>query len=195
MLSASAEPALSQEFTLDSKNFTTPSWTRLTRLMAEMQDASQPYSINMTVNGDPRTQMGFAWFTNPEVKSGKVQIVAKADAKAEDFANPDLILDATSADVKDLNYVTAKNYVDGIEANAKRSYTSHKALATTLKAGTTYSFRVGTEQGWSEIGHFTTASDSYSAEKGYSFIYMTDTQAQNDEMFDVSQKTAHAAQQ
>lgn len=155
MLSASAEPALSQEFTLDSKNFTTPSWTRLTRLMAEMQDASQPYSINMTVNGDPRTQMGFAWFTNPEVKSGKVQI----------------------------------------EANAKRSYTSHKALATTLKAGTTYSFRVGTEQGWSEIGHFTTASDSYSAEKGYSFIYMTDTQAQNDEMFDVSQKTAHAAQQ
>lgn len=72
MLSASAEPALSQEFTLDSKNFTTPSWTRLTRLMAEMQDASQPYSINMIVNGDPRTQMGFAWFTNPEVKSGKV---------------------------------------------------------------------------------------------------------------------------
>ena len=71
------------------KNFTTPSWTRLTRLMAEMQDASQPYSINMTVNGDPRTQMGFAWFTNPEVKSGKVQIVAKADATAEDFANPD----------------------------------------------------------------------------------------------------------
>lgn len=53
LLSASAEPALSQEFTLDSKNFTTPSWTRLTRLMAEMQDASQPYSINMTVNGDP----------------------------------------------------------------------------------------------------------------------------------------------
>ena len=48
--------------------------------------------------------------------------------------------------MKDLNYVTAKNYVDGIEANAKRSYTSHKALATTLKAGTTYSFRVGTEQ-------------------------------------------------
>lgn len=45
--------------------------------MAEMQDASQPYSINMTVNGDPRTQMGFAWFTNPEVKSGKVQIVAR----------------------------------------------------------------------------------------------------------------------
>lgn len=36
LLSASAEPALSQEFTLDSKNFTTPSWTRLTRLMAEM---------------------------------------------------------------------------------------------------------------------------------------------------------------
>lgn len=194
LLSASVEPALSQEITLDSKSFTTPSWTRLTRLMAEMQNASQPYSINMTVNGDPCTQMGFAWFTNPEVKSGKVQIVAKADATADDFVNPDLTIEATSADVKDLNYVTSKNYVAGIEANAKRSYTSHKALATRLQTGTTYSFRVGTEQGWSEIGHFTTASASYGPQEGFSFIYITDTQAQNDEMFDVSQKTAHAAQ-
>lgn len=189
MLSASA-----QEISLNQDNYTVPSWTRLTRLMAEMQSASQPYSINMTLNGDPTTRMAFAWFTNSSVKTGKVQIVLKADASVEDFSKPDITIDAVSADVKGLNYVTSKNGVEGIEANTKRSYTSHKALAKDLKPGTTYSFRVGNEEGWSEIGHFTTAAESYDKKEGFSFIYITDTQAQNDGMFDVSQKTAHAAQ-
>ena len=67
MLSASA-----QEISLNQDNYTVPSWTRLTRLMAEMQSASQPYSINMTLNGDPTTRMAFAWFTNSSVKTGKI---------------------------------------------------------------------------------------------------------------------------
>lgn len=194
LLSVCSSPALAQELTLNSKNYYTPSWTKLTRLMAQMQNASQPYSINMTVNGDPKTQLGFAWFTNPEIKNGKLQIVEKADASDADFANPTLTVEATSSEVKDLNYVIAKNKVEGIEANSKRSYTSHKALASKLKPATSYSFRVGNEQGWSEIGHFTTAAESYSKEEGFSFIYITDTQAQNDEMFNVSQKTVHTAQ-
>lgn len=194
LLTAGMNTAMAQELNLNSKDFTTPSWTKLTRLVAEMQKATQPYSINMTINGDPKTQMGFAWFTNPDVTAGKVQIIEKADASESDFSTAALIFDAASADVKDLNYVIAKNYVNGIEANSKRSYTSHKALATGLKPGTAYSFRVGNEKGWSEIGHFTTASDSYDKKEGFSFIYITDTQAQNDEMFNVSQKTAHAAQ-
>ena len=193
LLSTGVSPVCAQQLTLDAKNYTTPSWTKLTRLMTQMQSASQPYSINMTVNGDPKTQLGFAWFTNPDVKKGKLQIVEKADAAEADFAQSTLTVEAVSADVKDLNYVIAKNNVEGIEANSKRSYTSHKALAVTLKPGTTYSFRVGNEDAWSEIGHFTTAAESYKTE-GFSFIYITDTQAQNDGMFDVSQKTAHAAQ-
>lgn len=192
VISANALPMMAQQITIDPASLTTPSYTKLVRLMQEMQPATQPYSINMTVNGDPTTRMAFAWFTNPNVKAGKVQIVAKADATADDFAQPTLTINATSADVKDLNYVIAKNYVSGIEANEKRSYTSHKALATDLTPGTTYSFRVGNDEGWSEIGHFTTASTTY--DNGYSFIYITDTQAQNDQMFDVSQKTVHAAQ-
>lgn len=194
LLSASVQPVLAQELTLNAKNYTTPSWTKLTRLMAEMQQASQPYSINMTINGDPQTQLGFAWFTNPEVTNGQLQIVEKADASETDFATPTLSIDAISAQVNDLNYVIAKNKVEGIEANSKRSYTSHKALAVNLKPGTTYSFRVGNDKGWSEIGHFSTAAETYDKNEGFSFIYITDTQAQNDEMFDVSQKTAHAAQ-
>ena len=63
----------------------------------------------MTLNGDPTTRMAFAWFTNSSVKTGKVQIVLKADASVEDFSKPDITIDAVSADVKDLNYVTSKN--------------------------------------------------------------------------------------
>lgn len=193
-LSACMMPVAAQEITIDAANLSTPSYTKLLRLIATMQPATQPYSINMTVNGNPATQLAFAWFTNQTVKSGMVQIVAKADATADDFATPTFTLNATSTAVNDLNYVIAKNYVEGIEANTKRSYTSHKALATGLTPATTYSYRVGNENGWSEIGHFTTAATSYSKEDGFSFIYITDTQAQNDGMFDVSQKTVHAAQ-
>lgn len=193
LLSAGTISAAAQAITVNEADFTTPSYTRLVRLMAEMQPSTMPYSINMTVNGDPSTRMAFAWFTNSGIKDGKVQIVAKADAKAEDFASPLLVVNAVSADVKDLNYVIAKNNVDGVEANSKRSYTSHKALATGLAPATTYSYRVGNDDGWSEIGSFTTASSSYDTGEGYHFIYITDTQAQNDEMFSVSQKTVHTA--
>ena len=52
------------------------------------------------------------------------------------------------------------------------------------------SFRVGKEGSWSEIGTFTTAP---AAKDGFSFIYITDTQANTKEMFDISQKTVHTA--
>lgn len=190
-----AQPMMAQNVpAMNESDYSVPSWTRLRSVLSELQSATLPYSINMTLNGDPSSRMAFAWFTNPTVKTGKVQIVAKADAVEADFATPLMTLDATSADVKDLNYVIAKNNVPGMEANTKRSYTSHKALAANLTPGTTYSYRVGNEGGWSEIGHFTTAQTQYDAREGYSFIYITDTQAQNEGMFDVSQKTVHTAQ-
>ncbi len=192
-LSAALLSANAQEVTLNPADYTTPTWTQLKRVMAGLQSAKMPYSINMTYNGDPTTRMAFAWFTNPDVKSGKVQIVLKNGDEKPDFSNPTLELTATSAEVKDLNYVNSKNGVEGIEANTKKSYTSHKALATGLKPATTYYFRVGNDEGWSEAGSFTTAATSYSKEEGFSFVYITDTQAQNDEMFDVSQKTVHTA--
>ncbi|WP_455584850.1 fibronectin type III domain-containing protein [Bacteroides sp.] len=194
-LSAMPQTSVAQDIpALKQSDYTVPTWTLLRKAVSELTSSAQPYSINMTVNGDPCTRMAFAWFTNPTMKTGKVQIVANADAKESDFATPTLTLDATSSDVKDLNYVIAKNGVAGIETDTKMSYTSHKALAENLTPGTTYSYRVGNEDGWSEIGHFTTAQRQYDVKEGYSFIYITDTQAQTDEMFDVSQKTVHAAQ-
>lgn len=193
LLSASLCGASAQEITLNPADYTTPTWTQLQRVMAGLQSGKLPYSINMTYNGDPTTRMAFAWFTNPEVKNGKVQLVVKNGDEAPDFSQPALEIAATSLEVKDLNYVNSRNNVEGIEVNSKKSYTSHKALATGLEPATTYYFRVGNEEGWSETGSFTTAAPSYDEKQGFSFVYITDTQAQDDEMFDVSQKTVHAA--
>ncbi len=192
VMAATGQQAAAQEVpAMKAADYTVPSWTKLTRLLSTLQPASQPYSINMTVNGDPATRMAFAWFTNPTVKTGKVQIVKKANAAAEDFAAPDIIVEATTKDVEGLNYSIAKNMLEGIEPGTKADYCSHKAIATGLLPATAYSYRVGNENGWSTIGSFCTAP--VGKDDRYSFIYITDTQAQNDQMFDVSQKTVHAA--
>lgn len=177
--------------TLSQNDFSIPAWTRLQRLVATMPQASAPFDINMTVNGDPSTRMGFAWFTNPCVTDGQVQIVAKPRATDADFANPDFTFTAVSSEVKGLNYSIEKNKLDGVEPNQKIDYTSHKAVAVGLSPATTYSFRVGKAGAWSETGSFKTASGKN--DESYSFIYITDTQAQNDDMFNVSQKTLHTA--
>jgi hypothetical protein len=58
--------------------------------------------------------------------------------------------------------------------NSKRSYVSHKALATGLKANTAYSYRVGFEGAWSEIQYFETAP---ATPEPYTFLYFTDPQS------------------
>ena len=187
----SASAATDRTITLSQNDFSVPAWTQLQRLVATMPSASTPFSINMTVNGDPSTRMGFAWFTNIGVSDGQVQILAKAGATDADFANPDFTFPATSSEVKGLNYSIEKNKLSGIEPNQKVDYTSHKAVAAGLAPATTYSYRVGKDDAWSEIGSFTTAPGQ--KDESYSFIYITDTQAQYDGMFDVSQKTVHTA--
>lgn len=179
-----------EQLVFNEKDFSVPSWTQLRRTISKMTSSSTPYCINMTLNGNPTSEMAFAWFTNETCSNGWIQIVEKADAKVEDFATA-LSVEANHTLVKDLNYSIKKNNIEGVTPNEKKSYYSHKVKVTGLKPGTEYSYRVGTEDGWSEIGRFVTAKKTY--ENGYSFIYITDTQAQNDEMFDVSQNTVHIA--
>lgn len=187
----SSGPLVAQEtVTLNKADYSVPAWTRLTRFINGLEAADAPFSINMTVNGDPTSRMAFAWFTNSATNNGKIQVVEGHATSESDFSNA-LAFDATSALTSELNYSTAKNMLDGIEPNRKVAYTSHKGIATGLKPATTYSFRVGTEGAWSEIGTFSTAAPSYP--DGYEFIYITDTQAQNDEMFGVSEKTVRTA--
>lgn len=193
MVAAAALQSSAQQLTVDLSRYATPTATRLARTLAAMEDAATPYSINMTVNGDPCSRMAFAWFTNPEVTTGKVQIVKGHADSEEAFAAPEMEIEAVSQATPSLNYTVPKNFVEGVEPGSRHVYTSHKALATGLQPDTEYSWRVGTEQGWSTVGHFRTAPQDNA--NGYDFIYITDTQAQNDEMFDISQRTVHAARE
>lgn len=184
-------PMSSQTMELNLNSFSRPAATELMRKITNSQSSNAPYSINMTINGDPSQQMAFAWFTNPSMPTGEVQLIAKGNASEEDFSKPDLVIKSVDILIENLNYSIEKNGLKGIEPNQKVDYMSHKALATGLQPSTQYSWRVGSEGNWSEIGSFTTASGEKNEE--YSFIYITDTQAQNDDMFQISQQTVHTA--
>ena len=197
---------------LNEANYTVPSWTLLRRAvknattlndstsMIALQKAldglkskEMPYSIVMCINGDPTSRLGFAWFTNAGTTGGKVEIIKGIALGDSAFNSPKVSFDAICAEVPELNYSNKSNNLlalADIADNSKRSYTQHKALAAGLIPNTTYSYRVGKEGAWSETGTFTTAK---SGKDAFSFIYSTDPQANTDEMFDISQKTTHAA--
>jgi len=205
---------------LTEVNFTIPSWTLLKRAATSvkalrtdssatafaLRDSSttaslqialnglkvsnMPYNVCMSLNGAPTTNMGFAWFTNSGVTDELVQIVAGSSV---DFSAPAFSITSTGTPITK-NYCVSQNLLPslaGIANNTQKSYVSNKALVTGLTPNTTYSFRVGKNGAWSEVGSFTTAKTN---KDKFSFIYTTDPQAQTVEMFDISQKTTHAAQ-
>ena len=195
VLTSAAGGACAQSIgSLNPADYTVPTWTKLVAAYKQLQSAQTPYSINMVVNGDPRTRVGFNWFTNPTGEAGEVQVVEKDGAQEADFAAAGVL--TFKADKRDasLNYYSSKNQEEinrtGIQVGETRSYTAHKSVAIGLKPGTTYSFRVGSSAAWSAIGSFTTAKDDKSS---FSFIYIADTQANTADMFDISQKTVHRA--
>ena len=166
---------------------------------APLVPREQPYCMVATINGDPKTRMGFCWFTNEGVTNGEVQIIAKANATEEDF-NREISnhksqitnVAATATTTPPLHYAISSSGIlkkAKIDKNTAFRYVSHKALAQNLTPGTDYSYRVGYEGHWSEIGHFRTAD----AEQGeFSFIYMTDSHIQDKEYVDAARLCADA---
>ena len=185
---ASMAPARKQtrpeDYTLyTSVDYTVPSFiAHLLDSSVPLQDKHDPYCVVATINGDPRTQMGFCWFTNEGVKEGKVEIIPTVNRRSTDSQSlePYNVV-ATATTTVPLHYAISSSGIlkaAKIDKNTAFRYESHKALATGLKPGTEYSYRVGYEGHWSEIGHFRTADE----EQGeFSFIYMTDSHIQNKE--------------
>jgi len=140
---------------------------------------NKPFDLIVTVNGNPETQMGVAWFTYPGAKTSQLQLLVGVGKNAADFQGVGLLVfSATKKTIKDANYTSTK---------VKKSFESHKALATGLTADTAYSYRAGnTTDGWSDICTFTTAS---SDPKTFRFIYVTDPQASSTASFKVSANT------
>jgi acid phosphatase type 7 len=197
---------------LKEADYTVPSWTLLKRVqttiaatptyetlaslksqVATMGSSEKPYNVCMSINGDPKSRLGFTWYTNVGIKPGVVQIVKGKVSDVSAFASPLQVLNADTLNLYNVNYTVSGNDLSslaGIANNSKRNYTSHKALSTGLESNTLYSYRVGYDGNWSEVGTFTTAP---AAGDPYSFLYIADTQANNDMYFSVSEKTVKTA--
>ena len=157
-----------------------------------LQPYQAPYDVVVNINGDPKTQMAFAWFTNETMKEGKVQLVAKANATEADFANATTI-DAATETTKPLPYAVDDSGIlwkAKMDKDQAHTYTTHKAIATGLTPNTTYTYRVGVDGYWSEMGTFITAPAT--AEE-FSFIYMSDSHIMTQEYIDDANAAARAA--
>jgi len=161
--------------------------------VAALKTKEYPYCMVATINGDPKTRMGFCWFTNDSIFDGEVQIVAKAAATEADFGGEVIRVPATPTRTKALCYGGIASYIvdaTGIGRKEKFRYISHKALAENLTPGTEYSWRAGTEGHWSEIGQFRT-EDANQGE--YCFLYMSDSHIMNKEYINEARRCAIAA--
>lgn len=174
------------------------SLVKMNARIAELQPKQMPYNQIATINGDPATHMGFCWFTNGDINSGKVQLIAKANATAADFAGTDVIEVNAETTPAHLHYTPVQASESpkydictaaGLPRDTYFDYLSHKALATNLQPGTIYSWRVGFDNYWSEIGQFVTKD----AEQGdFSFVYMTDSHIQDAEYIEQANRCAKA---
>jgi len=163
--------------------------------VAGLQPKEQPYNMVATINGDPKTRMGFCWFTNEGITDGVVQLVPMANATADDFeaGNGLITVEATPTTTRVLRYSGKCTYIvnaSGIKANIRYKYVSHKALAENLTPGTAYSWRVGYAGHWSDIAQFHTED----AEQGeYSFLLMSDSHIMNKTYVNKARRCALAA--
>ena len=168
-------------------------------MIDELQPKEQPYNQIATIYGDPATHMGFCWFTNGGITEGKVELIPQANATATDFATCDCVISipATTTNAT-LHYTPIQASESpkydictaaGLPRNTKFNYVSHKAQATELTPGTTYSWRVGYDGHWSEIGQFVTKE----ANQGdFSFVYMTDSHIQDYKYIKQARRCAEA---
>jgi hypothetical protein len=168
--------------------------------------ANHPYNVSLTFNGSPTSNIGITWYTNGGVTDQMIEVYEGVIANPSGAPKQNMpgaipvanalvsTSSATSANLTNLNYNVSSNSLTslaGIASSSKKTYTSNKVLVSDLSPNTTYSYRVGTPGAWSDYGTFTTAKNN---KEPFSFIYYTDTQANTVENFDISEKTAKAAQ-
>lgn len=183
-------------------DYTIPSWTEYQRAVTALQKAEaalitkkMPFNVNTAINGNPATQFGITWYTNAGVTGTKLQVI---EGNSGDFSTPLREINAAETVLSDVMYVSlGSNNNDlvaktGFTKGETRSYISNKVLLDGLSSNTTYSYRVGGLDGnWSDVYSFTTAKSN---KDEFSFIYITDTQSNTDEMFEISRKTVATAQ-
>lgn len=126
-----------------------------------------PEQVVCTPYGDLKTQVGFSWITSQNNSASMVDIVERKgpvpnfDGAIRFTANDGA---ATEGDGKD------------------DTWRWHKIVATGLKPGTTYQYRVGDGTNWSDAGEFSTSPETMPAE-GFTFLQVNDPQASLESSF------------
>ena len=165
---------------------------------AQLVNKEEPYNMIANINGDPKTRMAFAWFTNEGVEQGVVELLPFANSEESDFEEAEedgsvITINATPTTTKPLRYAVSTSGIlkaAALDTKTSFKYVSHKAIAENLEPGKTYSWRVGYPGHWSEIAQFRTKD----AEQGeFSFIYMSDSHIQNQDYVDNARWCATAA--
>lgn len=123
---------------------------------AVYQTTGVPDQIILSWTGDTKTTQTIAWRTGSSVTGGKVQYMKESE-RTDDFSGA---LEQTA--------VCGEVYA---------GYNHFEAELNNLAPGTSYVYRVGSENGWSEAGAFTTAADT----DQFSFMYMGDVHIGYDE--------------
>ncbi|SHO62061.1 purple acid phosphatase family protein [Algoriphagus zhangzhouensis] len=114
-----------------------------------------PHHVKLTWETSPSTSQAVSWRTSDEIKSGTVEYVK---ATASPFFE---------VDVRQISAETDTLTSDD------RTWAYHQANITGLEPGTTYSYRVGSGDFWSEWSEFTTAIGT---DEPFKFIYFGDVQ-------------------
>ena len=109
-----------------------------------LQPYQAPYDVVVNINGDPKTQMAFAWFTNETMKEGKVQLVAKANATDLNSHASDTELHISESEREywnaksdfsgSYNDLTNKPTIPSIDGLATEDYVDEKVGAITVES-------------------------------------------------------------
>lgn len=115
--------------------------------------------ISCTMYGDTKTQRGFTWFTEKGCDTA-IQVVTNAQYILRGFNGAETLTG---------------------EVFEWQGYFGHKVVVSNLKPGTTYRYRVGTDDKnqWSRVGTFVTDD----GDGKFSFLTITDVQASSLENF------------
>ena len=134
-----------------------------------------PKLINMTFNGDPKTSIGFAWYTDTTTDT-KVEVVEASQIQGNEFPK-DKATVYSGLTEKVSTYMGKQDRQSG----DKTTFFNHKVTADQLKPGTDYKFRVGNGSEWSSVGSFTTDTVT---PQSYRFIVGSDSQASTESQFE-----------
>ncbi len=142
-----------------------------------------PSIITVTYGDDASSSFNISWYTKDSVKGTDIELIPYSESplftgKPTSSANIECITEEGI-----IRETPAIDFgIIGI-APYETKLTRHIVKLTDLKPGTKYCYRIGdAERGWwSDVGVLETADNS----RAFTFLHVTDTQAQNSKQFDV----------